>query len=1798
MNPPRCGWRNGHNWAYAGGGAYFAWGSPRLANSTISGNSAQWTGGVIVRYGGALVQFDSTTITNNANGGIAQLEGGQAVLRNTIAAANGGWNFWATIDTANSWHNFVGHSSTSDREDGGLQNGVQGNKTDASLGGLGDPKLMPLANYGGATRSHLPFPDSPVVNAGNDAMALGSGSVDQRGANHNRVLGAQVDIGAVEANVVKQSGVVNVYGTEGPDGITLRSDGVTIDTVGGRLIAVDLAAASNVNAFGYGGDDAIVVHDSLVRDVTIRGGDGDDLLQGGAGNDVIYGGQGADTIFGGAGNDYLFGSDWYGPASETEDGSDALFGGEGNDWLIVDYHDPNDPAAVNGFKYKVRHAGGDVYEVQTGDQAFGMGGLTFPAPAASAWNQSPLWTGDYGFGIGWNLPDVDRVEFTGTLSTSGPSTLYWWRADGHRVTLAYESILGGWKAVSGDPTASLFKYDGSKLVRTDKFANQSEYSVVATGQALLTKAIDRLGVGKQYVWGGNGIGTFISQMNLLRPGQTTEAIEYQYDDPQGHVKRIVDSVGRIVDAYYTYDGTQERLRDFVNDVNPHPEHGEYVSLGLGDVGYDLDGNIAYISDADAVTRHYTFESNSSTWNNVELRVSDAGSLSYMRYAGAPTDVYSFWRRKAGVWEPFLPDYRLTDGLADVTGTAHGYSIDAQGRMTMFEVNRDGALVSLVEPTGARTVQTNNAAGLPLLVQRQTAGDQITVASAAYEYDGRANLLKRTHLDGSVERWTYDHAFSQLTSYVDELGRTTKFVVDAVNGNTIERRRAVGALDGAASGVHDDVVHLFDYTSDGLIERAVELRNDLSGAAQLSRVTEYVYVGVASQPGAPNMGRWLQSVTVGGDDPTAAGYSLTMSATTSVTLRDAYGNPTAVSDKLGRVTTYAYDSRNRQTTMTSPNPGSFQPAGVTHEVHSQGSRSISTYSESTYEPYGNSPAAGSTYSTMGRGTTSYNPCDCITDFWSSSLGSNGESGGNQGKTFSYHPDHSLDYSVDSFSVATFVSQSASGAEVQRIRGDYHFDLLLGRIVPSGVVQDSIASYDARGLRTNVRDESGNLFRTEFDARNRATKSIAASGASATFKYDAAGQVVKTTDAEGRTTALAYDDAGRVRSVLAPNQSSPSYYRYDSSGRLAETTDPLGQTTRFEYDARGRLERTIHPTGGGETIYTYYNDDQLQTLTDPNGNVTTWTYDGMGRVSTETNELGRVRMFKYDGLGRLWQKLDRNGRLTEYLYDGYGEIGSETWYTYSGSAPTSHDADWRVDATVVETIFYDYNQRNELLSATNSAATYTFTYDATGNLQWTEIDFDSLSLGSHYDLNFDYDVDGGGRRTSTSVTFGGVYYPEPQFTNQDIRGVSRDGNDDNATGGVVDFVNTYSYDALDRLTSVSQGSANTGVRNAVAAKRVDFAYNQANQLTSVTRFASTGTASPVVDSSFSYDATGRLSRLEHVNATNSALLAGYGFSFDAAHRLTAVDFLPSAYDGEDVAYAYDSRDQLTGANYATQGDDAFVYDANGNRVGSQTSNGVTTTSTGDDNNRLINDGTHSYAYDHEGNRIIKYVNATGMTTRSTWDHRNRLTKIAEYANFSNASMEVNPTKVVEYSYDAFNQLIGRTVDPDGATGSAAIQESVYVYDEGQIVLQFDRTDGSGPLTAAHLSHRYLWGQTVDQLLADERVVWTDADSDGADDSAADNTVLWALTDHLGTVRDLVDSTGAVKNHVAYNSAGVKVSETDAAFAAMFGFTGRQWDADASLQNNLNRWYDPKIGKWISEDPIGFAAGDANLTRYVGN
>jgi RHS repeat-associated protein len=202
-------------------------------------------------------------------------------------------------------------------------------------------------------------------------------------------------------------------------------------------------------------------------------------------------------------------------------------------------------------------------------------------------------------------------------------------------------------------------------------------------------------------------------------------------------------------------------------------------------------------------------------------------------------------------------------------------------------------------------------------------------------------------------------------------------------------------------------------------------------------------------------------------------------------------------------------------------------------------------------------------------------------------------------------------------------------------------------------------------------------------------------------------------------------------------------------------------------------------------------------------------------------------------------------------------------------------------------------------------------------------------------------------------------------------------------------------------------------------------------------------------------------------------------------------------------------------------------------------------------------------------LKHLNrgTTGDLTQYTWDYHNRLTSVITKDNSGIV------TKSVAYTYDAYDRRIAKVIDSDGA-GSDPAQTERMVYDGDNIALTFD---GTGTQT-----HRYLHGPRVDEILADETTTG----------------VNWALTDNQGTVRDAIDSNGVVLNHLVYDSFGQVTSETNTNVDFRYGYTGRERDEETGLDYYRTRYYDSLVGRFISEDTIGFNGGDANLYRYVAN
>ena len=67
---------------------------------------------------------------------------------------------------------------------------------------------------------------------------------------------------------------------------------------------------------------------------------------------------------------------------------------------------------------------------------------------------------------------------------------------------------------------------------------------------------------------------------------------------------------------------------------------------------------------------------------------------------------------------------------------------------------------------------------------------------------------------------------------------------------------------------------------------------------------------------------------------------------------------------------------------------------------------------------------------------------------------------------------------------------------------------------------------------------------------------------------------------------------------------------------------------------------------------------------------------------------------------------------------------------------------------------------------------------------------------------------------------------------------------------------------------------------------------------------------------------------------------------------------------------------------------------------------------------------------------------------------------------------------------------------------------------------------------------------------------------------------------------------------DSPGDRSAQLDPLLANPIRFTSREFDAETGLYYNRARYLDPTTGRWKTQDPLGFAAGDAKLYRYVGN
>lgn len=783
--------------------------------------------------------------------------------------------------------------------------------------------------------------------------------------------------------------------------------------------------------------------------------------------------------------------------------------------------------------------------------------------------------------------------------------------------------------------------------------------------------------------------------------------------------------------------------------------------------------------------------------------------------------------------------------------------------------------------------------------------------------------------------------------------------------------------------------------------------------------------------------------------------------------------------------------------------------------------------------------------------------------------------------------------------------------------------------------SIVSADGRsftinkgpsGKIANLVDPFGRTVRYEYDSDGNLVRSTDLTGSVTSYTYDSKHNLVRIIDARGNEIQkLTYDSAGRVSSFL--EQGQLWQVTYTLGQRKTTKTDSRGRIWTFLYDDNGNITREVDPLGGGKQ-YSFDANQNILGVTDANGHTVSYTYDSSGNVTSFRDALGNttnysyeqefnqvatmvdslgnasryvydskgnlvnvmdarggVEQFAYDSMGQLVQALDAAGKVTEFSYDDHGNLlrvtgplGNSTVRAYDeiGNLTSLTDPEGGVTQ-------YSYDLLNRPVRVVDALGGVTvFSYDVNGNVielvdakrARTLLTYDAFSritkvvnpLGES--RSFGYDVSG----NLTSVTNGDGQTAKLQYDAKN-RLIRMDMPGDFLTytydseGNVLSASNnksnvTFSYDAANRVAQARTGA--TAAQPATSLSytydahgnrlsmidpqggRFTYAYDALGHLTRLTNpqgEATTFTYDTIgrresllfpngIVAQTNYDAAGYVTQVSY--STSRAVLLQFGYTYDAnGNRVSATD------SAGRHTYEYDSLNRLTSASHPTAAAERFTYNEAHNRVASHLSSAYRY----DTADRLLSDDQFDYSYDKNGNLVRKTDRSTGQSTFLTYDFLNQLVRI----DFPSGSF-------ANYAYDALGRRIEKNVN------GSIIR---YVYDRTEILLEYDATNK----VVAEYTHT----RELDTPISMSRNVG----GDGTPES------FFYHVDALGSIVAVTAADASVVRTYAYDSFGRTLSESGT-IANPFTFAARELDSESGLLYYRARYYDPSIGRFLSEEP----------------
>lgn len=708
-----------------------------------------------------------------------------------------------------------------------------------------------------------------------------------------------------------------------------------------------------------------------------------------------------------------------------------------------------------------------------------------------------------------------------------------------------------------------------------------------------------------------------------------------------------------------------------------------------------------------------------------------------------------------------------------------------------------------------------------------------------------------------------------------------------------------------------------------------------------------------------------------------------------------------------------------------------------------------------------------------------------------------------------------------------------------------------------------TYDRNQRMLTMQDRRGNVWVTnEYDSNGRVSKQTYADNTNYQFAYalDTNQQVTATTatDPNGNSEYVVFDPVSKysmtdTRAYGTSLAQTLTYVR-QASGLVDSMTDALGRKTTYSYDNSGNVTRITRLADTSQaTTYQYsYTPDynQIASITDPLSHTTTFAYTN-GCLSQVIDPLGHAITMLCNGNGQPTAVEDALGHLTTIGYQGY-DLQSIT-DALGRTTTITTDALGRLVAIKdplgnVALKLYDTNNRVvKFIDGLNQSTQVD--YDGNGNPTQVTLS-NSKVIGSTYDNRNRQVARTDALNQSESWTYDGMNHP--------LSHVDR-----------KQQTTLYTYDALGRrtLTTYADGSGtqvtyDTGNRVTelldTSAGSLSWGYDDLDRVTQA--------VTPQGTVGYSYDAAGR--RTGMTPDSQVAVVYQYDdadrllsitqgsevvqLSYDDANRRTSLT-LPN---GIFITYGYDNANQLTGQIY-TQGngtelgDLIYGYDLAGHLVtqgGSLAFNQVpaptTQPSTFDANNRQVSFNGATLSYDANGNLTSDGVNSF------VWNARNELIQVRQGGELK-----------LSFAYDALGRRTGKAI--------GAAVPTQYLYD-GENPIQEKQAGATNPI---------LVGPGVDERFARNDV----------------GGRLYFLTDMLGSTIGLTNSAGEIRQRYSYDPYGnISSSDTSTGYTNPYQYTGREADT-AGLYYYRARYYSPEMGRFISEDPLGFGGRQANFFAY---